>query len=91
MEFQAQHHDSPVPPYEQWPSVPQGPLENQTGDDKLPAPILDNVISKDCKGVRATSVPSMDDIEAAQALEGLRSGHTISCCIELVFILIVVM
>lgn len=35
-------------------------------------------VGSDDRSRRATSVLSMDDIEAAQALEGLRSGKTIS-------------
>ena len=35
---------------------------------------VDNVISPTDRHSRATSALSMDDIEAAQALEGLRAG-----------------
>jgi len=38
------------------------------------APLMDIDNSPDDRSRRATSVLSMDDIEAAQALEGLRSG-----------------
>ena len=38
---------------------------------------VDNVISPTDRHSRATSALSMDDIEAAQALEGLRAGMNI--------------
>lgn len=75
MNGQTRPYDSPAPPYEQWPSVPGGPLRQILGDDEIAAMILDDAASKDSRGIRSTCVPSMDDIEAAQALEGLRAGH----------------
>ena len=69
------HNGATVPPYEAWPSVPKGPLglsaevANSTGMD------VDSVASPDTVDGRATSILSMDDLEAAQALEGLRTGN----------------
>lgn len=65
---------TPVPPYEAWPSVPTGTPDVQTQHEKLNAMDLDNMISPEDRQSRATSGLSMDDIEAAQALEGLRAG-----------------
>ncbi|MCJ1438922.1 hypothetical protein MMC27_008312 [Xylographa pallens] len=63
---------TPVPPYEAWPSAPNG-LEMHLVTEKSNAMDLDNVISPMDRHSRATSALSMDDIEAAQALEGLRA------------------
>ena len=65
---------TPVPPYEAWPSVPKDSLESPTQPDKINTMDLDNVVSPIDRHSRATSALSMDDIEAAQALEGLRAG-----------------
>ena len=68
------HDGAVVPPYEAWPSAPTGPLSvsaevaNPSGMD------VDSVASPNTVDGRATSVLSMDDLEAAQALEGLRTG-----------------
>lgn len=75
MESQAQYHNTPVPPYEQWPSVPKGSLGNPSSTDQRTATVVDDTTSNDYQDIRATSTPSMDDIEAAQALEGLRAGY----------------
>lgn len=75
MENQAQNHDSPLPPYEQWPPAPKTPLRSWSYNGESCATNLNDANSKDGQGLRATSVPSMDDIEAAQALEGLRAGE----------------
>ena len=69
-----------VPPYEEWPSVPHGPLKNPSCDEQL-LPDGTNRVTPDA--VHATHIPakkdaralSMDDIEAAQALENLRAGN----------------
>ncbi|KAI4129046.1 MAG: hypothetical protein LQ347_003931, partial [Umbilicaria vellea] len=67
------HNGAAVPPYEAWPSVPTAPLRlgadvaNSSGMD------LDGVASPETVDGRAMSVLSMDDLEAAQALEGLRT------------------
>jgi hypothetical protein len=81
---------TPVPPYEAWPSVPKIPLEVKMQIEKPNVMDLDNVMSPTDRYSRATSVLSMDDFEAAKALEGLRTGKTIltlssvnqsnSCC-----------
>ncbi|MCJ1401804.1 hypothetical protein MMC11_005021 [Xylographa trunciseda] len=63
----------PVPPYEAWPSAPKGPLESHIINEKSSAMDLENVMSPMDRHSRATSALSMDDIEAAQALEGLRA------------------
>lgn len=49
-----------VPAYEDWPSVPKGPVRNYYGDGALPS--------------TSANTLSIEDIEAAQALEGLRTG-----------------
>lgn len=76
MEAQAERPRSPLPapPYEQWPSVPKGPLKPGTHDGESSAMDVDEVKSDSERNSRHTSELSMDDIEAAQALEGLRSG-----------------
>ena len=66
---------TPVPPYEAWPSAPNGLLEAHVITEKSNAMDLDNVISPMDRHSRATSALSIDDIEAAQALEGLRAGE----------------
>ncbi|MCJ1463689.1 hypothetical protein MMC07_002298 [Pseudocyphellaria aurata] len=63
-------HSSTVPAYEEWPSVPNGPLKNE------PPPVSPMTVDEHgaMMGMkRDTSALSMDDIEAAQALEGLRA------------------
>ena len=76
MEIQAEQIPSPavVPPYEEWPSVPTGPLKPAIQDGDSSAMDIDEVKSSSERDIRQTSELSMDDIEAAQALEGLRSG-----------------
>lgn len=49
-----------VPAYEDWPSVPEGPIRNYYGGALVPS--------------TGANTLSMEDIEAAQALEGLRAG-----------------
>ena len=68
-------YPAPVPPYEQWPSVPKGPLKSSYHDGDGSSMDVDEVNSNSDRNVRQTSELSMDDIEAAQALEGLRSGR----------------
>lgn len=68
--------DDSIPPYEAWPSVPTEALPTHAlQGDSLPMEVEN---SKAVSGPRSrdTSVLSMDDIEAAQALEGLRTGIT---------------
>ncbi|MCJ1473562.1 hypothetical protein MMC13_002213 [Lambiella insularis] len=72
-QFEQQVPRTPVPPYEAWPATPKGPLEAHVQSDKPNAMDLDNVVSPMDRHSRATSALSMDDIEAAQALEGLRA------------------
>ena len=68
------HDGAIVPPYEAWPSAPKGPLR-VSGEVANPSGMdVDSVASPDTVNGRATSVLSMDDLEAAQALEGLRTG-----------------
>lgn len=66
--------NGPLPPYEAWPSAPKGPLNPHSQKDISNAMDLDKVISPESRERRATSILSLDDIEAAQALEGLRAG-----------------
>lgn len=49
-----------VPAYEEWPSVPKGLVRSYYGGGAVPS-TGSNILSK-------------EDIEAAQALEGLRAG-----------------
>lgn len=49
-----------VPAYEEWPSVPAGPVRSYHGGGAVPS--------------TGANILSMEDIEAAQALEGLRAG-----------------
>ena len=58
----------------EWPAVPTAPPKSATESDTASVMDIDSIISSDTRTVRATSVLSMDDIEAAQALEGLRAG-----------------
>lgn len=64
-------HTSTVPAYEEWPSVPSDPVKDLSRHESPMA------VDADCALIemkRDTSAPSLDDIEAAQALEGLRAG-----------------
>ena len=63
---------TPVPPYEAWPSAPKGSIDVHIQNEKSHVMNLDNVMSPSDRHSRATSALSMEDIEAAQALEGLR-------------------
>ena len=68
---------TPVPPYEAWPSVPKGTIAASVPRERLNVMDLDNMMSPQDQHSRATSALSMDDIEAAHALEGLRTGTCI--------------
>lgn len=58
---------------------PQTPTASSNGSLSMNLPAdVDN----ESRHVRATSVISMDDLEAAQALEGLRTGKRPSGAIE---------
>lgn len=70
------HNGATVPPYEAWPPVPTAPLRLRAEVASSSGMDLDGVASPDTVDGRATSVLSMDDLEAAQALEGLRTGNT---------------
>lgn len=64
-------HLSSVPAYEEWPSVPSGLVKDEPRHVSPMAVDADRAVI----GIkRDTSALSMDDIEAAQALEGLRAG-----------------
>ena len=63
MEAQAEHADVALPPYE-WPSVPVSTLSDA----------MDLDATAPGRETRAPSTLSLDDIEAAHALEGLRAG-----------------
>lgn len=67
--------DSPPPQYHP-PSAEQANSNDMEVDS----------VGSDTRSRRGTSVISMDDIEAAQALEGLRSGTTIFPCQPTVFL-----
>lgn len=79
MEVRAQDTRSPAlaPPYEEWPPAPTGPLKHALNDGEPAAMDIDDLKNGSDRDVRQTSELSMDDIEAAQALEGLRSGPSI--------------
>ena len=81
-QFERPPSRTPVPPYEAWPSAPNAILETHLITEKSNAMDLDNVISPMDRHSRATSALSMDDIEAAQALEGLRAGQKQACYIQ---------
>lgn len=49
-----------VPAHEEWPSVPKGPVRSYYGGGAVPS--------------TGSNILSIEDIEAAQALEGLRAG-----------------
>ena len=66
--------NSQLPPYEAWPSVPKTAPSQHHPKDVLDTMDVDKTMSSETPNRRATSVLSMDDIEAAQALEGLRTG-----------------
>lgn len=70
------HNGATVPPYEAWPSVPNAPLRLSAEAASSSGMEVDGVASPETVDGRATSVISMDDLEAAQALEGLRTGNT---------------
>ena len=66
----------PVPAYEEFPSMPVHLAGSPPLSGDANAMDIDSHNHLDERGGRATSVLSMDDIEAAQALEGLRAGNT---------------
>ena len=68
------HDDNAVPQYEAWPSVPTRAIPMQVQATEAAAMEVDNMKATSGRASRDTSVLSMDDIEAAQALEGLRTG-----------------
>lgn len=63
-------HTSTVPAYEEWPSVPTGPVK---AESRHVSPMVVDADRAVIGMKRDTSALSMDDIEAAQALEGLRA------------------
>ena len=60
---------------QEWPAVPTTPLPSNIDPNLSIAMEVDNTPNAEDRTRRATSVLSMDDIEAAQALEGLRAGE----------------
>lgn len=58
-----------------WPAVPSTPFANNIDPELTSAMDVDGTPNGEDRTRRATSVLSMDDIEAAQALEGLRAGE----------------
>ena len=77
MEARVSHIESSpaVPAYEEWPSVPAVPLQSMVNDERTLAMDVDELHVNNDRKTRQTSELSMDDIEAAQALEGLRAGE----------------
>lgn len=69
------HGRSKVPDYDEWPSVPDRPPQINGHSEPSVAMTQGNTMSPKEHDIRSTSVLSMDDIEAAQALEGLRAGR----------------
>ena len=67
--------DDNVPRYEAWPSVSTKPLPTYDSNGESIAMEVDSVKPGNGRGSRDTSILSMDDLEAAQALEGLRAGR----------------
>lgn len=59
-----------------WPAVPSTPLARNIDPNLSIAMEIDSTVTAEDRTRRATSVLSMDDIEAAQALEGLRAGES---------------
>lgn len=57
-----------------WPAVPSTPFPSNIDPNLSTATEVDSTANAEDRARRATSVLSMDDIEAAQALEGLRAG-----------------
>ena len=76
METHVKQSQSPmaVQSYEEWPSVPVVPMKVTMKDESTSTMDIDEVKSISDRNTRQTSELSMDDIEAAQALEGLRAG-----------------
>ena len=66
----------PAPAYEEFPSVPLRLTGSPPSSGDANAMDIDSHVHLDERGRRDTSVLSMDDIEAAQALEGLRAGKS---------------
>lgn len=67
-------HNGSSDKLQEWPAVPSTLLPSNI-DPNLPIAMeVDGTPSAEDRTRRATSVLSMDDIEAAQALEGLRAG-----------------
>ena len=72
-----------VPPYEAWPTVPKGGLGSPLQRDVSHVMDMEDVsMRSDSRSGRATSELSMDDIEAAHALEGLRAGMSVAIIIR---------
>ena len=71
---QTQRKDEPVPPYEALPLTLGNYSNPRTQMDATNAMDLDPTMSPESQPGRATSVLSLDDLEAAHALEGLRAG-----------------
>lgn len=69
-------HDRTSVKLQEWPAVPSTHLPSNI-DPNLPIAMeVDSTPNAEDRTRRATSVLSMDDIEAAQALEGLRAGKS---------------
>ncbi len=71
-----------APKYHDWPAVPSTPFANNIDPDLATPMDVDSTPNTEDRTRRATSVLSMDDIEAAQALEGLRAGEIRSRDVE---------
>ena len=81
MEAEVQQSSSPtqLPAYEEWPTVPTTPLNARLRDEQHSPMEVDELNRNNNRNVRQTSELSQDDIECAQALEGLKAGTKARC------------
>jgi len=73
---QRPHQDATPVKLHDWPAVPSTPFASNIDPNLSIAMEVDGTPNAEQRTRRATSVLSMDDIEAAQALEGLRAGES---------------
>lgn len=70
--------DTVVPAENDWPSVPQETPRANAGNDETTVMDVEELLLGKNSDSRDTDGLSMDDIAAAQALEGLRAGNSSS-------------
>ena len=70
--------NGPVPPYEALSFASGNPLSAYGQRDNSNTMDLDHTMSPGSQPARATSELSLDDLEAAHALEGLRAGMRVA-------------